>query len=144
MGKNKREKEEGLPKRSPMGTRSRSVLVDENLEMAKEQRQAVQDGHRKRFGVKVHANERPNQEQPAAAPTEDFQNGLAQHPDPMFNSQRFDGTDSTLNPAPDLNTEARLKYDNERRDQEQEKQERLENVLGLNKKPKFSPRPGGP
>ncbi len=133
---------EGLPDRLPPGKRSGSVLVDETRAMVLEQRKAEQEGERRL--AKVHAREHPVEDPRPNAPDGELQNNMAHHPDPMFNSQRFDGTDSSLNPAPDLNTEARLKYDNERREQEREKQERLENVLGLGNKPKFSPRPGGP
>lgn len=132
-----------LAGRSPFGKRTRSMLVDETRTMAREQRLAEQEGHRRL--AKVHAREHPDEGQRQLTPDGEFlNNNMAQHPDPMFNSQRFDGVDPTLNPAPDLNTEARLKYDNERREQEKDKQERLENVLGLGKRPKFSPRPGGP
>ena len=133
---------EGMPDRLPSGKRQQSMLVDETRMMAREQREAEQQGHR-RF-AKVNACEHPEEDARQNSPDSEFQDNIAHHPDPMFNSQRFDGIDPTLNPAPDLNTEARLKYDNERREQEREKQERLENVLGLGKKPKFSPRPGGP
>ena len=139
------QREEVLPGRLPTKKRPRSsMLVDETRSMLREQREAEQEGHRKRFGVKVNAREHSKEEPKQSAPGEEFQNNnISQHPDPMFDSQRFDGTDPALNPAPDLNTEARLKYDNERREQEKEKQNRLENVLGLGKAPKFSPKPGG-
>lgn len=135
---------DNLPDRLPSGKRQRSILVDETRGMAREQREAEQEGQRRL--AKVHTREHPDEDVRPNTPDGEIQNNMAHHPDPIFNSQRFDGTDSTLNPAPDLNTEARLKYDNERREQEIEKQERLENALGLgkSKKPKFSPRPGGP
>ncbi len=131
-----------LPGRLPIGKRGRSgsVLLDETLKMAGEQRMAEQQGHRKL--AKVHARERLEEPPQAAAPEGELQNDILQHP--ALDSQRFDGVDPSLNPAPELNTEARLKYDNEKREQEREKQERLENVLGLANQPKFSPKPGGP
>lgn len=132
---------EGLPDGLPSGKRQSSMLVDETRTMAREQREAEQEGQRRL--AKVHVREHPDEDPRPNTPDGEFQNNIAHHPDPLFNSQRFDGTDSTLNPVPDLNTEARLKYDNERREQEREKQERLENVLGLGKSPKFSPRPRG-
>ncbi len=133
-----------LPDRLPSGKHPRSMLVDETWRMAREQREAEQDGHRNRFGARVNTREHATEEPKQAASGEEYQNNtISKHPDPMFDSQRFDGTDSNLNPAPDLNTEARLKYDNERREQEKEKQNRLQNVLGMGKSPKFSPRPGG-
>lgn len=143
MSNDKEEPRDNLAGRSPFGKRSFSVLVDETRAMAREQRLAEQEGHRRL--AKVNAREHPEEGQRPNAPDAELQNNnMSQHPAPMFNSQRFDGIDTTLNPAPDLNTEARLKYDNERREQEMEKQERLQNVLGLGKRPKFSPRPGGP
>lgn len=133
-----------LPDRLPARQRPRSMLVDETISMAREQREAEQEGHRNRLGARVNAREHSTEAPKQAATGEEYQNSnISKHPDPMFDSQRFDGTDSNLNPAPDLNTEARLKYDNERREQEKEKQNRLQNVLGMGKAPKFSPRPGG-
>lgn len=133
---------ETLPGRLPStNKRSSSILVDETRTMAREQRLKEQEGHRKL--AKVHTRDHPEEVNNQATPDGEFiNNNIMQHPN--LDNQRFDGTDSTLNPAPDLNTEARLKYDNERREQEKEKQERLENVLGIAKRPKFSPRPGGP
>lgn len=131
-----------LPDRLPVGkrTRSGSILLDETLKMAGDQRRAEQQGHRRL--AKVHARERPEVLSEQAAPEGELQNDILQHP--ALDSQRFDGIDPSLNPAPELNTEARLKYDNEKREQDREKQERLENVLGLANQPKFSPKPGGP
>ena len=131
-----------LPDRLPVGkqARSGSILLDETLKMAGDQRRAEQQGHRRL--AKVHARERPEALPEQVAPEGALQNDILQHP--ALDSQRFDGIDPSLNPAPELNTEARLKYDNEKREQDREKQERLENVLGLANQPKFSPKPGGP
>ena len=130
------------PDRLPVGKRARSdsVLLDETLKMAGEQRLAEQQGHRRL--AKVHARERLEEVSQAAAPEGELQNNILQHPE--LDNQRFDGVDPSLNPAPELNTDARLKYDNEKREQDREKQERLENVLGLANQPKFSPKPRGP
>ena len=135
-------KDSDLPDRLPQGTRrqSGSILLDETLKMAGEQRVAEQQGHRKL--ARVHARERPEEVVQGNAPEGELQNDILQHPE--LDTQRFDGIDPTLNPAPELNTDARLKYDNEKREQEREKQERLENVLGMSNQPKFSPKPGGP
>lgn len=51
---------------------------------------------------------------------------LKQHP--LLDSQRFDGIDPGLNPAPFGNEEALIAFENERREQEKEKQLRLGNV----------------
>ena len=131
-----------LPGRLPIGKRkpSDSVLLDETLKMAGEQRMAEQKGHRRL--AKVHARERPEEAPEHTGPEGELQNDILQHPE--LDSQRFDGIDPSLNPAPELNTEARRNYDNEKREQDKEKQERLQNVLGLANQPKFSPKPGGP
>ena len=103
--------------------------------MERQRRLAEQQGERQIAPLK--AREHSNQEaQPA--PEGELQNNMLQHP--MLTSQRFDGIDSPLNPEPPLNTEARREFDNERRNQEQEKQLRLGNM------PKFdtAPKPRGP
>jgi hypothetical protein len=131
-----------LPGRLPRGGRSGSgsVLMDETVRMSREQREIEQRGHRRL--AKVHAREHALDEQQQPAPEGGLQNNILQHPE--LDNQRFDGIDPTLNPAPELNSDARLDYDNERREQEKEKQLRLENALGLSNQPKFSPKPGGP
>jgi hypothetical protein len=131
-----------LPGRLPRGGRSGSgsVLYDETVRMAREQRELEQKGHRRL--AKVHAKEHTLEEQQQPSPEGELQNNIMQHPD--LDNQRFDGVDPTLNPAPELNSDARRDYDNERREQEKEKQLRLENVLGMSNQPKFSPKPGGP
>ena len=115
-----------------------SYLVDETRRMARQQRMAEQEGHRKL--AKLHAREHnvdePQQQQQVAAEGE-MQNSILQNP--WLNSQRFDGIDPNLNPEPPLNSEARREFDNEKREQEMEKQLRLGNM------PKFSmaPKPQG-
>lgn len=112
-----------------------SILVAETKAMERERRLAEQQGERRLASVK--ARQHSNQEdQPS--PEGELQNNILQHPE--LNSQRFDGIDSPLNPEPPLNTDARREFDNEQRNQEQEKQLRLGNM------PKFTnaPRPRGP
>ena len=120
---------------------SGSILADETRTMERQRRQAEQDGHRKR--ARVHARVHQEEQQQQSASLEGaLQNDILQNP--WLDSQRFDGIDPNLNPEPPLNSEARREYDNERREQNREKQERLEHSL-VNA-PKFStaPRPRGP
>ncbi len=55
-----------------------------------------------------------------------MQEKMKQHP--LLDSQRFDGIDPNLNPAPFGNQEAMIEFENERREQEMEKQLRLGNM----------------
>ena len=57
---------------------------------------------------------------------------LKQHP--LLDSQRFDGIDPSVNPAPFGNQEAMIEFENERREQELEKQLRLGNVPKMGNK----------
>ena len=95
-----------------------SILVEETKSMENARRKLEQSGHRK-YG-QVNASERPDYEvshdNELAA-----QAGPKEHPF-LSDSQRFDGIDPSLNPAPDIGTEARREFDNEKRNQEQEKQ----------------------
>lgn len=113
-----------------------SFLVAETKSMERKRRLAEQDGERRL--ARVNAREHPDAEASGNSLEEAAQNGMLQHPD--LDNQRFDGIDPNLNPEPALNTEARREYDNEKRNQEQEKQYRLGNM------PKFSstPTPRGP
>ncbi|MCX7117494.1 MAG: hypothetical protein NTW94_06275 [Legionellales bacterium] len=122
------------------GQRTISYLVDETVAMDRERRLAEQQGHRQ--FTRVHAREHPEEPTHQPAPEGELQNSILQHP--SLDSQRFDGIDPGLNPEPPLNAAARTEFDNERREQEKEKQERLEHQLGLSNAPKFSPRPQGP
>ncbi|WP_412757179.1 Smr/MutS family protein [Legionella bozemanae] len=115
--------------------KSTSFLVVETKAMERQRRLAEQQGERRIALVK--AREHSDYEaQPG--PEGELQNNILQHP--ALDSQRFDGVDSPLNPEPPLNTDARREYDNERRNQEQEKQLRLGHM------PKFTntPKPRGP
>jgi len=113
-----------------------SFLVEETKSMERKRRLAEQQGERRLASVK--ARDHSEDESHQQAPEGDMQNDMLQHPD--LDSQRFDGIDPNLNPEPPLNTDARREYDNEKRNQEQEKQLRLGNM------PKFStaPTPKGP
>ena len=119
-----------------------SILVDESRRMDRQRRQAEQEGHR-RF-ARVHEREHSEEEQQSASATLEggLQNDILQNP--WLDSQRFDGIDPNLNPEPALNSEARREYDNERREQEREKQERLEYALSNSPKYSTAPRPRGP
>lgn len=67
------------------------------------------------------------------------QDKMKQHP--LLDSQRFDGIDPSLNPAPFGNQEAMIEFENERREQEKEKQLRLGNMpkMGHSMTPEFRP-----
>lgn len=125
----------GLPIRLPNIGQEGSLLVAETKAMERRRRLAEQKGERRL--AHVHAREHRDEEV-HNAPEGELQNNILQHP--ALDSQRFDGIDSPLNPEPPLNTEARREFDNERRNQEQEKQLRLGNM------PKFTtaPKPRGP
>ncbi len=116
-----------------------SFLIAETTTMERERRLAEQEGHRKLASVKARDHSADNQEKNKDFANEgEYQNDMLQHPD--LATQRFDGIDPNLNPEPPLNSTARMEYDNEKRNQEQEKQLRLGNM------PKFStaPTPKGP
>ena len=118
-----------------------SILGDETATMERKRRRIEQDGHRK--FARVYAREHNEEAQQQSAAVEGaLQNDILQNP--WLDSQRFDGIDPNLNPEPPLNSEARREYDNERREQEKEKQERLENTLVNAPKYSTAPRPRGP
>lgn len=121
-----------LPIRVPGDT----YLVEETKSMERKRRLAEQQGERQLAAVKA----RVHSEEVSSAPVAEgeMQNDILQHPD--LDNQRFDGIDPNLNPEPPLNSEARREFDNEQRNQEQEKQLRLGNM------PKFTtaPTPRGP
>ncbi len=119
----------------PTGSR-KSYLVDDTDGMDRARRLAEQDGHRRL--AKVHAREHNPEHQQQPAPEGELQNSILQNP--WLDSQRFDGVDTNLNPAPSMNPEAGREFDNERQQQEMEKQLRLGNA------PKFTnaPKPQGP
>ena len=113
----------------------KSYLVDDTVAMDRARRLAEQEGHRRL--AKVHAREHNESQQQQPAPEGELQNNILQNP--WLDSQRFDGVDTNLNPAPSMNPEAGREFENERQEQELEKQLRLGNM------PKFStaPKPQG-
>lgn len=124
-----------LPTRPPKGGREGSLLVEETKSMERRRREAEQKGERRL--AKVHAREHSEAEDRKSLEGE-LQNDILQHP--ALDNQRYDGTDSPLNPEPALNTDARRELDNARRNQEQEKQLRLGNTPQISN----APRPRGP
>ena len=113
-----------------------SILVEETTAMENGRRKLEQQGHRR--VARVNARERHDIE--ASHDNElAAQAGPKEHP--YLSSQRFDGIDPSLNPAPDIGTEARREFDNERRAQEQEKQYRLGNMPTYQQKstPEYKP-----
>jgi hypothetical protein len=122
--------------RLPPGGRKPSFLVEDTKAMERSRRLAEQQGERQLGPVK--ARDHSNDDAIPSGPEGELQNTILQHPD--LDSQRFDGIDPNLNPEPPLNTDARREFDNEQRDQNNEKQLRLGNM------PKFnsSPTPRGP
>lgn len=115
--------------------RGSTFLVNETKAMERRRRLAEQQGERQLAPVKAREH---SDKEPQNSPEGELQNSILQHPE--LDSQRFDGVDTNLNPEPALNTDARREFDNEKRNQEQEKQLRLGNM------PKFStaPTPRGP
>lgn len=116
-----------------------SFLVEETKAMERKRRLAEQQGERRLASVK--ARDHSADETHHQAPEGEMQNNLLQHPD--LDSQRFDGIDPNLNPEPPLNSDARREFDNEKREQEREKQNRLEHSLTNTNTPRYSstPRP---
>ena len=110
-----------------------SFLVDETKAMENQRRLAEQKGMRKYARV----NQRERLDDTPEAGNELNMQGPKQHP--YLQSQRFDGIDPNVSPAPDIGTDARREFDNELRNQEQEKQLRL----GHMPKPRApEPKPG--
>lgn len=68
------------------------------------------------------------------------QEKMKQHP--LLDSQRFDGIDPSLNPAPFGNQEAMIEFENERREQEMDKQLRLGNMPKMGRSMTPEPRMG--
>ena len=114
-----------------------SRYSEETKAMQNARRDLEQAGHRK-FGVKVHALERINDETPTPEASLEAQSSIEMNP-LLADNQRFDGIDPTVNPEPALNTDARREFDNERREQEMEKQLRLGNMPQMGRQ--FNPRP---
>lgn len=111
-----------------------SYLQDDTSLLERSRHTIEQQGHRQY--ATVHAKEHPKEDAPR---DEDAQQHVLKE-NPWLDSQRFDGIDPNMSPAPLVNTEARREFDNLRREQEMEKQLRL----GLAPGPRFKPKPQGP
>ena len=113
-----------------------SYLKNETVAMADQRRVLEQEWLRQKGIGRVEEHQNENPEVSAAANPEegeDFNNGIKQHPE--LDSQKFDGIDPSINPAPALNSEARTAYDNARNEQQLKKQLQLSNM------PAFRPEP---
>lgn len=108
-----------------------SYLVEETDQMRYERRGLEQQVER-RLG-RVEERKKP-QRKTENTLTNGQEHMMKQHP--LLDSQRFDGIDSSLNPAPFGNEEAKIAFENEKREQDQEKQLRM----GLNNAPKMGNR----
>ncbi|MFI4963396.1 MAG: hypothetical protein ACHP6H_06035 [Legionellales bacterium] len=124
----------GLPTSPPKGRSGVSFLVAETKTMERQRREMEQQGHRQL--APVHAREHSEEQAHTNNPEDAPENDIPQHPY-LEDRQDLDGIDPNLNPEPPLNTDARREFDNEKREQDQEKQLRL----GLLNAPKFNPRP---
>ncbi len=125
-----------LPDAGELAVESGSLLVEETKGMENRRRLSEQEGHRK--FAKVHQRERHDD----VSQNENTltSGGPKEHP-LLGASQRFDGIDNNLNPAPPLNTDARREFDNKKNEQNQEREHRLQLGQKLNRKntPKPSP-----
>ncbi len=117
----------------PERKRQRTSLAQETKSMERRRRLNEQDRERQFGSVKAreHRDNEPT-------PGEELGSSMKQHA--FLNSQRFDGTDSNLNPEPPLNTDARREFDNKQREQQLEKQLRLGNMPRMG----TAPTPQGP
>lgn len=117
-----------------------SMLPDETRQMERRRRLIEQQGHRHLARVNARSHDADFRDDNALSNDmgEKMQNSIEQNP--WLDTQRLDGIDiQNMNPD-NLSPEARREYDNERRNQEQEKQHRLGLALGYSKAPK----PQGP
>lgn len=110
----------------PKGGQRGSYLVNETFQMEQEQRAKEQQGHSRLAKVNVVEHQEPRQG--AAALEGELQNQIKQHP--YLDSQLNDGADPNENREPDLNSEARMEYDNAKREQA------LEHTMKLGLMPK--------
>ncbi len=124
---------EGSQGITPWG--DKSILVEESKGMENGRRIKEQEGHRQY--AKVNQRDRHDDNKHADNALQ-AQAGPKEHPY-LKQSQRFDGIDPNLNPEPDIGTEARREYDNERREQEMEKQLRLGNMPAFRTAPENKP-----
>jgi hypothetical protein len=102
-----------------------TFLVDETKAMENERRLQEQRGHRK-FARTI-TRDRVDEPDNSQGNELSMQEGPKDHP--FLQSQRFDGVDPNVSPAPEIGTEARREFDNEKREQDKEKQLRLGNQL---------------
>lgn len=109
-----------------------SILMDETKKMEWSRHALEQQGHRRL--ATVHAQERSEQ-----VSNEETAQELLQE-NPWLDSQRFDGVDPDVSPAPPINSEARREFDNAQREQKLQKELRL----GLTHAPTFSSKPKPP
>ncbi len=96
-----------------------SYLPEETEHMAYERRGLEQQVERQLAGVE----ERKKPRRETGNEPGGTEQKLRQHP--LLDSQRFDGIDPGLNPAPFGNQEAEIAFENEQREQNMEKQLRL-------------------
>lgn len=112
-----------------------SYLSDETQIMENERRLLEQQGHS--HYAKVNARDKSVSSELQNQQELGMQQGIKEHP--FLQSQRFDGVDNNLNPAPPNNPSALWEYENERQKQEAEKELRL--GYDPTKKRKFDPKP---
>lgn len=126
--------ESGLPRRE--WDKKQSILVEETQAMENERRLLEQQGMR-RYGQ---VSQRPRTELEHTADNTLTQ-GVGPKEHPFLSSQRYQGVEPNLSPEPEIGTEARRQFDNDRREQEQEKQYRLGNMPQKGRKfnPEFRP-----
>lgn len=124
-----------LPDVGELSVQDQSILRDETVSMEDSRREKEQEGHRKFAKVNQRDRDRSSQSQ-----GNELAAGPKEHP-LLGQSQRFDGIDNNLNPAPPLNDAARMEFDNAQREQQAEREHRLQlgQKLGKNNAPKPSP-----
>lgn len=115
------------PDKLPKGSKHTSFLGEDTKSKERDRRKKVQDELRKYAKV----NAREHNENQANDLSDEEQSTLRQHP--LFNNQRFDGIPPPSGPE-------RMKFDNNRREQEMEKQLRLNNTPTPSNAPKPRPR----
>lgn len=113
----------------------KSFLVDDTEAMDRVRRLAEQEGHRHLAKVNARNHEQVHQ----SAPEQGLQNDVLLNPF-LADSQRLDGIDTNLNPAPSINPEAAKELNDAQQQQELELQLRL----GMQNTPQFTPKPRGP
>src|SRR3990167_5616460 len=102
-----------------------SYLIEETQKMANQRREQEQRGH-SQFGkvqIREHSDAELSSPQQDSGLDATADNTIPQHP--LLDKQLYDGIDPDLNPAPPLNSHARLEYDNAHREQKLEQALRL-------------------